>query len=233
MGQRASTGIGTFNQFWVYLIPLFGAYVADKYLGRYKTICWALAIAIIGHIILVLSAIPPVIVHSQNSLACFLIGLIIMGIGTGSFKPNISPLIAEQIPLQKIVVREMKNGERVIFDPTVTQSRVYHYFYLFINIGALVSKLISSSRWTFVLTFILIGRSNWHGLCGEIRRILPFVPSPDNPSLHLSPRRLVLQRQIRTHATPRLSPRQGNAHLLSCKQRSMALESSRNMETSQ
>jgi POT family proton-dependent oligopeptide transporter len=96
MGQRASTGIGTFNQFWVYLMPLFGAYVADKYLGRYKTICYALAIAIIGHIILVVSAVPPVIIHSKNSLATFIIGLIIMGVGTGSFKSNISPLIAEQ-----------------------------------------------------------------------------------------------------------------------------------------
>jgi POT family proton-dependent oligopeptide transporter len=141
MGQRASTGLGTFNQFWVYLIPLFGAYVADTYLGRYKTICVALAIAIFGHIILVISAVPPVITKPTNSLAAFIIGLIIMGIGTGSFKPNISPLIVEQLALTKMVVRETPKGERVIVDPAVTQSRVYHYFYLFINIGALVGQV--------------------------------------------------------------------------------------------
>jgi POT family proton-dependent oligopeptide transporter len=141
MGQRASTGIGTFNQFWVYLMPLFGAYVADTYLGRYKTICIALAIAILGHIILVISATPPVIVHPTNSLASFLIGLIIMGVGTGAFKSNISPLIAEQLKVTKMVVRETPHGERVIVDPAVTQSRVYHYFYLFINIGALVGQI--------------------------------------------------------------------------------------------
>lgn len=141
MGQQASTGLTTFNQFWVYLIPLFGAYVADTYLGRYKTICWALGIAIVGHIILVMSAIPPVIVHPHNSLSAFIIGLIIMGVGTGSFKSNISPLIAEQLPITKMVVRELPTGERVIFDPSVTQSRVYHYFYLFINIGALVGQI--------------------------------------------------------------------------------------------
>ncbi len=122
-------------------MPLFGAYVADKYLGRFKTICWALAIAIVGHIILIISATPTVIVHSENSLACFLIGLIIMGVGTGSFKPNISPMIAEQLPLTKMVVVHLPSGERVIVDPTVTQSRVYHYFYLFINIGALVGQV--------------------------------------------------------------------------------------------
>lgn len=141
MGQQASTGLTTFNQFWVYLLPLFGAYVADTYLGRYNTICYALAIAITGHIILVMSAIPPVIVHPHNSLSAFIIGLIIMGIGTGSFKSNISPLIAEQLPMTKMVVRELPSGERVIFDPAVTQSRVYHYFYLFINIGALVGQI--------------------------------------------------------------------------------------------
>ncbi|KAI1006283.1 putative peptide transporter [Podosphaera aphanis] len=141
MGQRASTGIGTFNQFWVFLVPLFGAYIADKYLGRYKTICLALLIAIIGHAILVFSALPPIISHPQSSLACFLIGLIIMGLGTGSFKPNISPMIAEQLPITRMTVSTLPSGEKVIIDPTVTQSRVYHYFYLFINIGAMVGQI--------------------------------------------------------------------------------------------
>lgn len=141
MGQQASTGIGTFNQFWVYLIPLFGAYVADAHLGRYRTICWALGIAIFGHIILVISAIPPVITKPHSSLGSFLVGLIIMGVGTGSFKPNISPLIAEQLPHTKMAIKTLESGERVIVDPAVTASRVYHYFYLFINIGALVGQV--------------------------------------------------------------------------------------------
>lgn len=141
MGQKTSTGISTFNQFWVYLVPLFGAYVADAHLGRYRTICVALAIAIVGHIILVISAIPPVIVKPESSLATFIIGLIIMGVGTGSFKPNISPLIAEQLPQTYMSVSTTAKGERVIVDPAVTSSRVYHYFYLFINIGALVGQI--------------------------------------------------------------------------------------------
>jgi POT family proton-dependent oligopeptide transporter len=140
-GQRTSTGLTTFNQFWVYLIPLFGAYVADAHLGRYKTIAIALGIAIFGHIILVISAIPPVITKPSTSMGVFIVGLIIMGVGTGAFKPNISPLIAEQLPLSKMVVRELPSGERVIVDPAVTQSRVYSYFYLFINIGALVGQI--------------------------------------------------------------------------------------------
>ena len=116
--------------------------MADAHWGRYKTIGISLAIAIVGHIILVISAVPNVIVHPDGSLACFLIGLIIMGVGTGGFKPNISPLVAEQLPLTTMkVITLPKTGERVLIDPAVTSSRVYHYFYMFINIGALVGQI--------------------------------------------------------------------------------------------
>jgi POT family proton-dependent oligopeptide transporter len=141
MGQQASTGLTTFNQFWVYLVPLFGAYVADTYLGRYKTIVYSVIISIIGHVILTASAAPAVIEKPHSSLAAFIIGLIIMGIGTGGFKPNISPLIAEQIPRETMHVMELKSGERVIVDPAVTTARIYNWFYLFINIGALIGQL--------------------------------------------------------------------------------------------
>lgn len=123
-GQQASTGITTFNQFWAYTMPLFGAYIADTYLGRFRTICWALGIALIGHLILIISAIPPVITKPNSSIACLIIGIIVMGGGTGGFKPNISPLIIEQLPIHKPHVIVLKSGERVIEDPTVTASRM-------------------------------------------------------------------------------------------------------------
>lgn len=115
--------------------------MADEHWGRYKTICISIAIAIIGHVILVISAIPPVITNQTACFAVFIIGVIVMGTGTGGFKPNISPLIVEQIPLDHAVVKTLPSGQRVIVDPTITQSRIYHYFYLFINIGALVGQV--------------------------------------------------------------------------------------------
>ncbi|OJD32771.1 oligopeptide transporter [Diplodia corticola] len=157
MGQQASTGLTTFNQFWVYLIPLFGAYVADSYLGRFKTIWISVIIAIVGHVILTASAAPTVMAVPSHSLAAFIIGLIIMGIGTGGFKPNISPLIAEQIP-RRMYVHTTKKGERVIVDPAVTTARVYNWFYLFINIGALIGQLTMAyaERYVgFYLSFML------------------------------------------------------------------------------
>ncbi|RPD65524.1 oligopeptide transporter [Lentinus tigrinus ALCF2SS1-7] len=141
MGQRASTGIGTFNTFWVYVIPLFGAYIADTRWGRYKTVCVSVAIALFGHVLLVISAVPGVINHAHGALACFIIAIIIMGLGTGGFKANISPLVAEQYKRTKLFIAHTSKGERVIVDPIMTTSRIYMYFYLFINIGALVGQI--------------------------------------------------------------------------------------------
>ncbi|TDZ34596.1 putative peptide transporter ptr2 [Colletotrichum spinosum] len=142
MGQQASTGITTFNQFWQYFMPLFGAWVADKYWGRYKTICIAIAVDLVGHLILISSAIPPVITKSnEHSLAAMLVGMITIGFATGGFKPNISPLITEQLDIEHLTVRTLPSGERVLVDPAITINRVYNWFYLFINVGALVGQI--------------------------------------------------------------------------------------------
>ena len=63
----------------VYLTPLLGAYIADGYLGRYKTISLAVGIAIVGHIILVVSAVPGVVSNPNGSLACFIIAILVFG----------------------------------------------------------------------------------------------------------------------------------------------------------
>ncbi|KAF2396099.1 PTR2-domain-containing protein [Trichodelitschia bisporula] len=158
LGQRASTGLTTFNQFWVYVMPLFGAWVADTYLGRYTTIWVSVLISICGHVILTSSAAPSVMAKPDSAIGAFIIGIIIMGIGTGGFKPNISPLVAEQIPREKMHVKTLKSGERVIIDPAVTTSRIYHYFYLFINIGALIGQvsMVYAERYVgFYLSFLI------------------------------------------------------------------------------
>lgn len=128
LGQRASTGITTFNQFWVYLVPLFGAYIADTYLGRFRTVWISVVITILGHATLTVSAAPHIIDNGTGgATACFVIGMVIMGLGTGGFKPNISPMIAEQIPTERMFVKTLKSGERVLVDPAVTLSRVYNW----------------------------------------------------------------------------------------------------------
>ena len=62
-------------------MPLFGAYIADTYLGRFRTVWVSVLISITGHVILTASAAPSVIASPHSSLAAFVIGIIIMGIG--------------------------------------------------------------------------------------------------------------------------------------------------------
>jgi proton-dependent oligopeptide transporter, POT family len=61
-------------------------YVADTYWGRIKTIHAAIGVAMLGHIIIIISAIPSVIKHSTGALACFSVGLVFFGVGVGGFK---------------------------------------------------------------------------------------------------------------------------------------------------
>ncbi|KAI6038260.1 POT family-domain-containing protein [Pisolithus marmoratus] len=139
-GQQMSTGLTTFYQFWCYVTPIAGAYVADTYWGRYKTVCVSVAIAMLGHVIMIISAIPGII-GSNASVGLFILSLIVTGTGTGGFKSNISPLVAEQYCRTKMFISTTKSGERVIVDPSLTTSRIYMYFYLFINIGALIGQI--------------------------------------------------------------------------------------------
>ena len=112
----------------------------------------------IGHVILIISAIPPVIVKGSSALACFTIGLVIMGIGTGGFKSNISPLIAEQYLETRAYVRTNKKGKKEIVDPATTSARIYLYFYLLINCGSLCGSLamVYAEHYVgFYLSFLL------------------------------------------------------------------------------
>ncbi|BCS21429.1 putative MFS peptide transporter [Aspergillus puulaauensis] len=158
MGQQASTGLTLFNSFWAYVMPLAGAWVADQYLGRFRTIMFSIAAALIGHVILIISAIPPVIANPNGAIGCFAIGLIIMGVGTGGFKSNISALIAEQYPDEHPVIKTLPSGERIIIDPAATVARVYLYFYLMINVGSLtgqISMVYAERGVGFWLSFLL------------------------------------------------------------------------------
>ncbi|KAF2729758.1 MFS peptide transporter-like protein Ptr2 [Polyplosphaeria fusca] len=141
MGQRASFGITTFNSFWSYATPIVGAIIADEYLGRYNTIFIAIAFSIVGHILLIISALPTVL-DSGKAIGPFILGVIILGFGTGAFKANISPLIAEQYRQTKLrVIVDKKTGERVISDPNITLSRIFLYFYLMVNAGSLTGQI--------------------------------------------------------------------------------------------
>lgn len=63
-----------FNSFWNYFTPLGGAWLADTYLGRFRTIWIGVIVAIVGHVILIVSAVPSVMAepHSAVGAVCSL-----------------------------------------------------------------------------------------------------------------------------------------------------------------
>lgn len=61
------------------------------------------------------------------------------------FKPNVTPLLLDQIRDTVPVVKVLKSGERVIVDPEHTVERCMLWFYLLINIGAFTSVATSYS----------------------------------------------------------------------------------------
>lgn len=79
----------------------------------------------IGHVLLIISSVPGVIEKPQLAIVIFSLSLVVMGIGTGGFKANISPLVAEQYRKTKLFIRTLPSGERVIVDPVLTTSSIY------------------------------------------------------------------------------------------------------------
>jgi POT family proton-dependent oligopeptide transporter len=100
----------------------------------------AIVIAIVAHVILTVASIPSVLTNPDGAFGAYIIGMLTLCLGTGFFKANISPLLAEQNQDTHMRV-EVRNGERVIVDPAITNSRIFLYFYFAINIGSLSGQI--------------------------------------------------------------------------------------------
>lgn len=136
LNQSGATALSNFFQFWCYITPLIGAIVADQYLGKYLTIVYFSIIYMVGILILFVTSLPVAIEHGA-AYGGLVTAMIVIGLGTGGIKPNVSPLIAEQYRAVKPFIKTLRSGERVIVDPAVTVQRIYMVFYLCINIGSL------------------------------------------------------------------------------------------------
>ncbi|KAJ7081198.1 peptide/h+ symporter protein [Mycena belliarum] len=134
-GQQISFAIRTFNSFFVYVTPFLGAILADTKWGRYKTICVFTVVIFLGHIILVGSATPASLAHPDAALGLLVFAILVMAIGAGSIKSNVSPMIAEQYT-GKLRKETLKSGETVIISPSITIQSIYLYFYMAINLGS-------------------------------------------------------------------------------------------------
>jgi len=55
------------------------------------------------------------------------------------FKPNVSPVLLDQVKDKKAHVKVLESGEKVIVDPESTTERVVLWFYLLINVGGFLA----------------------------------------------------------------------------------------------
>ncbi|TGO55790.1 hypothetical protein BOTNAR_0237g00070 [Botryotinia narcissicola] len=136
LGHQTATALTVFFSMWCYFTPIFGAIVADQYLGRFKAICYFAVVYMVGLLVLVLTSLP-VSLENGAGLGGYIAAILIIGVGTGGIKSNVSPLIADQYTRKRMAIKVLETGERVIIDPTVTIQRIYLIFYWCINIGSL------------------------------------------------------------------------------------------------
>lgn len=108
----------------VYLTPLIGGFIADRYWGNRKSIFWGGVLMAIGQFTLFFCA-AAVSTNMDLAKTLFVLGLVALVLGNGLFKPNISTMVNQLYA---------KGDKRV--------DAAFSIFYMGINLGAFFSPLI-------------------------------------------------------------------------------------------
>jgi POT family proton-dependent oligopeptide transporter len=121
----------------VYLTPLLGGYLCDRYLGNRRSILIGGILMAIGQFFMFLSASA----GAEGGVPLMWTGLTALIVGNGFFKPNISTMVGQLYP---------ENDRRI--------DSAFTIFYMGINLGAFFSPLICSSftdyKWGFLAACI-------------------------------------------------------------------------------
>ena len=116
----------------VYLTPLLGGYLCDKFLGNRRSIIIGGLLMSIGQFFMFFSAS----VGADGGISLMWMGLTAIIIGNGFFKPNISTMVGQLYPA---------NDRRI--------DSAFTIFYMGINLGAFFSPLVCGSmdfKWGFL-----------------------------------------------------------------------------------
>ncbi len=98
----------------VYITPIIGGMLADRLLGFRRAIVIGGLLMTLGHLSLAFEAMP-----------AFYLGLVLLVLGNGLFKPNISSMVGQLYP-----------------DGSPLKDSAYTIFYMGINVGAFLGTLI-------------------------------------------------------------------------------------------
>lgn len=167
----------------VYLTPLLGGYMADRYWGNRRSILTGGLLMAAGQFALFGSAsmyMAGQTASSSAQMGLFILGLTLMIFGNGFFKPNISSMVGSLYP---------KGDTRV--------DAAYTIFYMGINLGAFFSPLVCGTlgdtgnpadfKWGFLAAGIgmLIGSTTFELLKNK------YVLTPTGAPLGAKPERTV------------------------------------------
>ncbi len=139
LGRDADAATGIIHLFVSvnYFMPLLGAWLSDKLIGRYHTILWVSLFYCAGHGVLACSDLFGGV---DAKLACLYTGLALIAFGSGGIKPCVSAFMGDQFkPEQSHLLQ-----------------KAYGAFYWAINFGSFFSFLAIpwiKDRWGFSLAF--------------------------------------------------------------------------------
>ena len=139
LAKGTATAINRGFQFMSYITTIFGAIVADKWLGKFKTVLIFAIVYTLGLVLLTVSAIPKL--TADMGYSGFMVSLFcLLSWGTGGIKSNVSTFAAEQIPNEDYA-HPKKTG--VTINHAITVERIFRYFYMAINVGGLFGQGIT------------------------------------------------------------------------------------------
>lgn len=188
-GGQASEIYGSYTGL-VYLTPLLGGYIADRYWGNRRSIIFGGVVMAIGQFLMFASACTvkqsifteggPIDPNVDNTLSLWLMfaGLAALIFGNGFFKPNISTMVGDLY---------LPTDER--------KDSAFTIFYMGINTGALIAPLIcgylGNGDWTNPSAF------KWGFFCAGVGMVLSmvvfillknrFLVTPDGLAIGLKP----------------------------------------------
>lgn len=116
LGEAKATAYMSLFIAGCYFFPLFGGFIADKYLGKFWTIVGFSIPYILGHVILGIEA-----------MWALVFALFLLALGSGMTKPNISTLMG-------MTYDQQRPGQDRL------RSNAFAIFYMSINIGAAISS---------------------------------------------------------------------------------------------
>jgi POT family proton-dependent oligopeptide transporter len=171
---------------FVYLTPLIGGYISDRYWGNRKSIITGGFLMALGQFALAASSYfytpqADSVVNTffifNNQTVFFLIGLFLLVIGNGFFKPNISSMVGF-----------------LYSDGNDKRDSAFTIFYMGINLGALISPIIvgglgdTGNPANFIYGFLAAGIGMLIGLTVFILGKNKYLVDPDGNSVGEAPK---------------------------------------------